>query len=231
MAKLILIKDNGESLTIRDNLPGNVVKSDILYKKDYMAMKLWDRNDVEDRMEELSMFPSKSIVDSVCECIEIEESLEECDDRDWYIIDDAIKRCSKDKADMPAVIEDFAKKDECIVKLILEGDYSERYVISDDKDISDLGAAIEMTLHRILNVCRTEYNMSDEEAEEMISTLMGASKDNTLPINVDLGWYMPSILIAEVLCESSSDIYVIQNNNELFANYYGDDEPPKALDD
>lgn len=40
MAKLILIKDNGESLTIRDNLPGNVVKSDILYKKDYMAMKL-----------------------------------------------------------------------------------------------------------------------------------------------------------------------------------------------
>lgn len=199
MAKLILIKDNGESLTIRDNLPGNVVKSDILYKKDYMAMKLWDRNDVEDRMEELSMFPSKSIVDSVCECIEIEESLEECDDRDWYIIDDAIKRCSKDKADMPAVIEDFAKKDECIVKLILEGDYSERYVISDDKDISDLGAAIEMTLHRILNVCRTEYNMSDEEAEEMISTLMGASKDNTLPINVDLGWYMPSILMAEVL--------------------------------
>lgn len=199
MAKLILIKDNGESLTIKDNLPGNVVKSDILYKKDYMAMKLWDRNDVEDRMEELSMFPSKSIVDSVCECIEIEESLEECDDRDWYIIDDAIKRCSKDKADMPAVIEDFAKKDECIVKLILEGDYSERYVISDDKDISDLGAAIEMTLHRILNVCRTEYNMSDEEAEEMISTLMGASKDNTLPINVDLGWYMPSILMAEVL--------------------------------
>lgn len=199
MAKLILIKDNGESLTIRDNLPGNVVKSDILYKKDYMAMKLWDRNDVEDRMEELSMFPSKSIVDSVCECIEIEESLEECDDRDWYIIDDAIKRCSKDKADMPAVIEDFAKKDEYIVKLILEGDYSERYVISDDKDISDLGAAIEMTLHRILNVCRTEYNMSDEEAEEMISTFMGASKDNTLPINVDLGWYMPSILMAEVL--------------------------------
>lgn len=199
MAKLILIKDNGESLTIRDNLPGNVIKSDILYKKDYMAMKLWDRNDVEDRMEELSMFPSKSIVDSVCECIEIEESLEECDDRDWYIIDDAIKRCSKDKADMPAVIEDFAKKDEYIVKLILEGDYSERYVISDDKDISDLGAAIEMTLHRILNVCRTEYNMSDEEAEEMISTLMGASKDNTLPINVDLGWYMPSILMAEVL--------------------------------
>ena len=199
MAKLILIKDNGESLTIRDNLPGNVVKSDILYKKDYMAMKLWDRNDVEDRMEELSMFPSKSIVDSVCECIEIEESLEECDDRDWYIIDDAIKRCSKDKADMPAVIEDFAKKDECIVRLILEGDYSERYVISDDKDISDLGAAIEMTLHRILNVCRTEYNMSDEETEEMVSTLMGASKDNTLPINVDLGWYMPSILMAEVL--------------------------------
>lgn len=199
MAKLILIKDNGESLTIRDNLPGNVVKSDILYKKDYMAMKLWDRNDVEDRMEELSMFPSKSIVDSVCECIEIEESLEECDDRDWYIIDDAIKRCSKDKADMPAVIEDFAKKDECIVRLVLEGDYSERYVISDDKDISDLGAAIEMTLHRILNVCRTEYNMSDEEAEEIISTLMGASKDNTLPINVDLGWYMPSILMAEVL--------------------------------
>lgn len=199
MAKLILIKDNGESLTIRDNLPGNVVKNDILYKKDYMAMKLWDRNDVEDRMEELSMFPSKSIVDSVCECIEIEESLEECDDRDWYIIDDAIKRCSKDKADMPAVIEDFAKKDECIVRLVLEGDYSERYVISDDKDISDLGAAIEMTLHRILNVCRTEYNMSDEEAEEIISTLMGASKDNTLPINVDLGWYMPSILMAEVL--------------------------------
>lgn len=199
MAKLILIKDNGESLTIRDNLPGNVVKSDILYKKDYMAMKLWDRNDVEDRMEELSMFPSKSIVDSVCECIEIEESLEECDDRDWYIIDDAIKRCSKDKADMPAVIEDFAKKDECIVRLVLEGDYSERYVISDDKDISDLGAAIEMTLHRILNVCKTEYNMSDEETEEMVSTLMGASKDNTLPINVDLGWYMPSILMAEVL--------------------------------
>ena len=199
MAKLILIKDNGESLIIRDNLPGNVVKSDILYKKDYMAMKLWDRNDVEDRMEELSMFPSKSIVDSVCECIEIEESLEECDDRDWYIIDDTIKRCIKDKADMPAVIEDFAKKDECIVRLILEGDYSERYVISDDKDISDLGAAIEMTLHRILNVCRTEYNMSDKEAEEMISTLMGASKNNTLPINVDLGWYMPSILMAEVL--------------------------------
>lgn len=180
MAKLILIKDNGESLTIRDNLPGNVVKSDILYKKDYMAMKLWDRNDVEDRMEELSMFPSKSIVDSVCECIEIEEYLEECDDRDWYIIDNTIKRCIKDKADTPAVIEDFAKKDEYIVKLILEGDYSERYVISDDKDISDLGAAIEMTLHRILNVCKTEYNMSDEETEKMVSTLMGASKDNTL---------------------------------------------------
>lgn len=199
MAKLILIKDNGESLTIKDNLPGNVVKSDILYKKDYMAMKLWDRNDVEDRMEELSMFPSKSIVDSVCECIEIEESLEECDDRDWYIIDDAIKRCSKDKADMPAVIEDFAKKDECIVRLVLEGDYSERYVISDDKDISDLSAAIEMTLHRIFYVCKTEYNMSNKETEEMVSTLMGASKDNTLPIYVDLGWYMPSILMAEVL--------------------------------
>lgn len=199
MAKLILIKDNGESLTIKDNLPGNVVKSDILYKKDYMAMKLWDRNDVEDRMEELSMFPSKSIVDSVCECIEIEESLEECDDRDWYIIDDAIKRCSKDKADMPAVIEDFAKKDECIVRLVLEGDYSERYVVSDDKDISDLSAIIEMTLHRIFDVCKTEYNMSDKETEEMVSTLMGASKDNTLPINVDPGWYMPSILMAEVL--------------------------------
>lgn len=199
MAKLVLIKNNGESLTVRDNLPDNVAKSDILYKKDYMAVKLWDKNDVEDRMEELSMFPSKFIVDSVCECIEIEESLEECDDRDWYIIDDAIKRCSKDKSDMPAVIEDFAKKDECIVKLILEGDYSERYVISEDNDVSDLGAAIEMTLHRILNVCKTEYDMSDEETEEMVSTLMGASKDNSLPINVDLGWYMPSILMAEVL--------------------------------
>lgn len=52
MARLILETQNG-SRVIRRDLPENVSNQDILYAGDYIARKLWSREDIKDRLEVL----------------------------------------------------------------------------------------------------------------------------------------------------------------------------------
>ena len=198
MAKLVLVKENGEEVLIREHLPENAAGSDFMYKEDYIAAKLWMEEDVYTECIYTSedLFPSMALIKEASNCIKQNELLNECTDSDWEMIRYALR---ESKIEKPAVIEDFAKPDEYIVRLVLEGDYTERYIISEDKDISDLGASIESTLYRIIDVCENYYDISEEETDEMVNILMGVSKDEELPISIDLGWSMPSILSCEVL--------------------------------
>ena len=87
MAKVIFVNDNGTEEILRE---GNINKYNILFRDDYFATKLWHRDDIAMRIEE--MYFREATEDEIDKCINAGGKwwgLEDCSD-DWYCIDDVI---------------------------------------------------------------------------------------------------------------------------------------------
>ncbi len=89
MARLILETQNG-SRVIRRDLPENVSNQDILYAGDYIARKLWSREDIKDRLEVLGYDSNEKFIDEVINSGKL-KSLNDCTDSEWNCIDNAIE--------------------------------------------------------------------------------------------------------------------------------------------
>lgn len=89
MARLILENENG-SRVIRRDLPENVLNSDILYAGDYFARKLWNREDIKDRLEVRGYDSNEKFIDEVINSGKL-KSLNDCTDSEWNCIDNAIE--------------------------------------------------------------------------------------------------------------------------------------------
>ena len=98
MARLILENENG-SRVIRRDLPEDVLNSDILYAGDYIAMKSWKREDIEERLPDLGYSVDQEIIDNLINSGRL-KSLNDCSDEEWNYIDNAIEETISSMEDM-----------------------------------------------------------------------------------------------------------------------------------
>lgn len=98
MARLILETQNGIRV-IRRDLPEDVSNSDILYAGDYIARKLWSREDIEGKLEDLGYEANDDIIDNVINSGML-RSLNDCNDYDWGCIENAIEETISNMEDM-----------------------------------------------------------------------------------------------------------------------------------
>lgn len=87
MAKLILETKYGNKV-IRRDLPEDMDVHDILYRGDYIAMKLWQREDVAGILEKMGYEPTTENVDTVVNTGML-DCLNDCTDSDWEAIENA----------------------------------------------------------------------------------------------------------------------------------------------
>lgn len=88
MAKVIYVDDNGNSKVLRE---GSIDEWDVLFRDDYFAMKLWCRDDVAMRIEEI--YDREATDDEITEVINSGGKwwgLNDCDDGEWGCIDNEI---------------------------------------------------------------------------------------------------------------------------------------------
>lgn len=112
MARLILETQNG-SRVIRRDLPEDVLNSDILYAGDYIARKLWSREDIEGKLEDLGYEANDDIIDNVINSGRL-KSLNDCSDEEWNCIENAIEETisnMKDDGDSDLYMAYYQKPD------------------------------------------------------------------------------------------------------------------------
>lgn len=112
MARLILETQNG-SRVIRRDLPENISNQDILYAGDYFARKLWNRDDIKDRLEVLGYDSNEKFIDEVINSGKL-KSLNDCTDSEWNCIDNAIEETisnMKDDVDSDLYMAYYQKPD------------------------------------------------------------------------------------------------------------------------
>ena len=195
MAQIIIKKNDGTEIVVKNNVPESIIASDVLYSGDYIGQKLWCKEDVIQQAYEDDLFPSKSLIEGACRYLNDSGRLSDATDSDWATISYALYR----NKGLPESIEGFALPGEYIVRLVLEGDYCERCIISETEEITDLGGCIEFTLNRILDIGLNEYILSEEQVDELICSIMGASKSEKNPIWIDKGYTLPNILSYKVI--------------------------------
>lgn len=90
MAKLMLLDTTtGELHTLRENVDLNLSPSDVLLRDDYIAMKLWCRDDIRTRLQERQFLGTPEQVNEVIDTGYL-KYLGDSTDGDWQMIDDAI---------------------------------------------------------------------------------------------------------------------------------------------
>ena len=93
MARLILEKENGERIVIREEVAETTIPSDILFRSDYFATVLWSKDDLASTLIGKGFKDSdiniKHIIDSG-----VLDILGELTDADWNVIDNAIDQAS-----------------------------------------------------------------------------------------------------------------------------------------
>ena len=112
MARLILENENGIRV-IRRDLPKDVLNSDILYAGDYIARKLWSREDIEGKFEDLGYEHNDDIIDNVINSGRL-KSLNDCSDEEWNCIENAIEETisnMKDDGDSDLYMAYYQKPD------------------------------------------------------------------------------------------------------------------------
>ena len=86
MAKVIYVGDDGKQKVLRD---GNIEEWEVMFYKDYFAVKVWSEDDIEERMRETGYTVTPERVKVVLEAGKPWWGLSDCSD-DWYAIDDVI---------------------------------------------------------------------------------------------------------------------------------------------
>lgn len=89
MARLILQRENGTGIVVRDDLPEGVQVSDILVRSDYIAAKLWIEEDVKEYLLSHGYSDCEENVAAVINT-GILNDLEDCTDADWEFFNLAV---------------------------------------------------------------------------------------------------------------------------------------------
>lgn len=90
MARLVLEKDNGEKILLREGLAEDITQSDILIRSDYVATVLWSRDDIASTLIDKGYKDSDENIEQVIGSGEL-GPLGDCDDEDWNVINNAVK--------------------------------------------------------------------------------------------------------------------------------------------
>ena len=88
MAKVIYVDEHGNQTVIRE---GKIYASDILFRDDYFATKLWHRDDIAMRIEDI--YNREATEEEITEVINAGGKwwgLNDCNDGEWDCIDDVI---------------------------------------------------------------------------------------------------------------------------------------------
>lgn len=84
MAKIIYVDDNGNQKVLKE---GNYYESDVLFREDYIAMKLWSSDDIKTVMRDNGYSVTPERVDAVVNEGNKWNGLNDCDDSEWdYIL-------------------------------------------------------------------------------------------------------------------------------------------------
>lgn len=195
MAKIIFIDDNGKEEILREGL---YVKGDILFRPDYFATKLWCDEDVAMALSEKGIEPSQANVSAIINTGML-KYLGDCTDADWEAINQAIGACEQDGllVTKPVKVDELCGLHEHVVKMCIDGDYCERSFIVDGDDNSedtrkDLSAALENTLHRLLDNGATE----DDIRRELGAVQYTDDMDDDYIIHIDLGYVLPGPILS-----------------------------------
>lgn len=89
MARVVIEREDGTKEVVRDGLPENVWLGDILFRYDYLAGKLWQKDDILEQLEDMGYDRSKENYAAVVNSGYLED-LNDCTDTDWQIIRNAI---------------------------------------------------------------------------------------------------------------------------------------------
>lgn len=91
MAVVMIIHDDGSQEFVRE-VEDNIWKGDILFRDDYFATKLWDRNDIAMRIEDnYSREATEEEIDAVINHGGKWHGLTDCEDGEWMCIDQEIE--------------------------------------------------------------------------------------------------------------------------------------------
>ena len=96
MARVSFIKDNGTEIVIRNNLDNDYSwRWSVLFREDYISMKLWSPDDIRIRLMELGFEGTDKEVQDVCANSTF-AALGDCYDYDWDAIDNVIECAESD---------------------------------------------------------------------------------------------------------------------------------------
>lgn len=93
MAKLILVKENGEEIVVKTDVSENTIPSDVIIRNQFLAVKAWSREDVSKCLEEKGYNSSDKNIDAVVNTGSLQH-LEDCTDDEWEVIFNAIDSVS-----------------------------------------------------------------------------------------------------------------------------------------
>lgn len=166
---------------------------DYINRNQYIAAKLWHDEDISNSLVEDDYIPSIKNLERVKDS-GLLKFLNDCTDEDWCIISDAIKLSAVKDISHILNDENVSKKDKLceianneqkILNFYTE-DYCERCCII-DRGSTDVSAALEMTLHYLL-----EHGATDDTISQILGAIKEPpEKDFKECIYIDLGYVIP----------------------------------------
>ncbi len=192
--KLVLYDNSGNVVMEKE---GNFTKSDVIIRDDYIATKLWNREDVAGVLEEENIPATTGNIDEVINT-GLLDSLGDCTDQDWEIIRNAVHASNQDGNlnIQPQTVRDLVCDGEHVREYYFPEDPYNRYSVimpgetDADDDKADLAAALEDTMHRLIE--------DDKVGSDTLAIEMGLldEDENSMDaypnaISVDLGYFLP----------------------------------------
>ena len=97
MSKVIFISNNGIEKVLRDDM--NLIEGDVMFRDDYIAAKLFTREDIEARLEDLGYGFTEDDVNDVIKAGGNWSGLKDCTYEDRMCIDSEIKKVMQEKSE------------------------------------------------------------------------------------------------------------------------------------
>ena len=199
MAKIIFVDDEGKQKVLRE---GKFNEYDVILQSDYIATHLWTKEDVANVLRDNDLPNTAKNVQAVVDT-GLLKYLEECTEDEWEVIRNAVMASKEDKLldEVPMKPADLAEVYEHVRQYwIAEDPYRLYSFIMEGEDPSDdnykdIAAAIENTLHRMLDA-----GADDELIRSEMGLLNESNNDEDMDeypdsISVDLGYYLPGNII------------------------------------
>lgn len=157
--------------------------------KKIIAQKTWQREDIADCLSKKGIACTTKNIDMVCSSSYLKQ-LEECTDAEWEVINTAILECN---FAAPKGVEDLVCDDEVLATYVVNGSYAEYHCIvpinyTTQKPSTDIGACLEMTMHRMIDNGLEEKLYEEMCAEKYQDVCNDDDFDEDAFVSLDLGY-------------------------------------------